>query len=212
VSRLLATWSGAVARVVTFVVTFMRRGRPSLSASRYAGAASKRYGVSDAAFRRVLSSAFPRSHRASAPAGEPPPQVPALRTPQRGWRPARAAKWDERQAFASVTSAPDPTRKEVRALLALTDRAVEAVKDIVSSSGEASETGGLRMTAERAGGKATFKLRVVPLPAEDDAVIEEHGARVFVEANAAILLDDKVLDATTDQDQVAFTFVDQSVS
>jgi Fe-S cluster assembly iron-binding protein IscA len=43
-------------------------------------------------------------------------------------------------------------------------------------------------------------------------VIEEHGARVFVEANAAILLDDKVLDATTDRDQVAFTFVDQSVS
>jgi iron-sulfur cluster assembly protein len=100
----------------------------------------------------------------------------------------------------------------VRALLALTDRAVEAVKDIVSSSGEASETGGLRMTAERADGKATFKLRVVPLPADDDAVIEEHGARVFVEANAAMLLDDKVLDATTDRDRVAFTFVDQSVS
>ena len=97
-------------------------------------------------------------------------------------------------------------------MLALTDRAVEAVRDIVSSSGEASETGGLRMTAERSGSQANFKLRVVPLPAEDDAVIEEHGARVFVEANAAILLDDKVLDATTDRDQVAFMVVDQSVS
>jgi Fe-S cluster assembly iron-binding protein IscA len=110
-----------------------------------------------------------------------------------------------------VTSAPDPTRKEVRAMLALTDRAVEAVRDIVSSSGETSETGGLRMTADRAGNKATFKLRVVALPAEDDAVIEEHGARVFIEADAATLLDDKVLDATTDRDQVAFTVVDQNV-
>lgn len=100
----------------------------------------------------------------------------------------------------------------MRALLALTDRAVEAVKDIVSSSGETSETGGLRMTAEGSGSQANFKLRVVPLPAEDDAVIEEHGARVFVEANAATLLDDKVLDATTDRDQVAFMVVDQSVS
>jgi iron-sulfur cluster assembly protein len=82
----------------------------------------------------------------------------------------------------------------------------------VLASGETSETGGLRMTAERTGNQASFKLRVVPLPAEDDAVIEDHGARVFVEADAADLLDDKVLDATTDQDQVAFMVVDQSVS
>jgi iron-sulfur cluster assembly protein len=98
----------------------------------------------------------------------------------------------------------------VRALLALTDRAVEAVKEIVSSSGEASETSGLRLTAERAGTQASFKLRLASLPAEDDAVIEEHGARVFVDADAAALLDDMMLDATVDQDQVAFTFVDQA--
>jgi iron-sulfur cluster assembly protein len=107
---------------------------------------------------------------------------------------------------------PDPTRKEVSALLALTDRAVEAVKDIVSSSGEASETSGLRLTAERVGAQASLKLRVVPLPAEDDEVIEEHGARVFVEAEAATLLHDKVLDASVDQNQVAFTVEDQPAS
>jgi iron-sulfur cluster assembly protein len=97
-------------------------------------------------------------------------------------------------------------------LLALTDRAVEAVKDIVSSSGETSETGGLRLTAEQKGAQASFKLRVASLPAADDAVIEDHGARVFIEAGAAELLDDKVLDATVDQNQVAFTVVDQAVS
>ena len=95
------------------------------------------------------------------------------------------------------------------ALLALTDNAVEAVREIVSSSDEASETGGLRMVAERAGTQANFQLSVVPLPAEDDEVIDEQGARVFLEPDAASLLDDKVLDASVEQDQVAFTIADQ---
>ena len=97
----------------------------------------------------------------------------------------------------------------MRALLALTDSAVEAVKSIVSSSDEVSETGGLRMVAERAGTQANFQLSVVPLPAEDDKVIDEQGARVFLEPKAASLLDEKVLDASVEQDQVAFTIADQ---
>jgi iron-sulfur cluster assembly protein len=103
---------------------------------------------------------------------------------------------------------PEATRKEVSALLALTDSAVEAVKDIVSSS-EVPETGGLRMVAERAGTRANFQLSVVPLPAEDDEVVDEQGARVFLEPEAATLLDDKVLDADVEQDRVAFTIADQ---
>ena len=94
-------------------------------------------------------------------------------------------------------------------MLALTDSAVEAVKNIVSSSDEASETGGLRMVAEQAGMQTNLQLSVVPLPAEDDEVIEEQGARVFLEPEAASLLDDKVLDASVEQDQVAFTIADQ---
>jgi len=97
----------------------------------------------------------------------------------------------------------------VSALLALTNDAVEAVKTIVSSSDEASETSGLRMVAERAGAQANFQLSVVPLPAEDDEVVEEQGARVFLEPEAASLLDDKVLDASVEQNQVAFTIADQ---
>ena len=95
------------------------------------------------------------------------------------------------------------------ALLALTDSAVEAVKDIVSSS-NVPETAGLRMAAERVGTRANFQLSVVPLPAEDDEVIDEQGARVFLEPEAASLLDDKVLDADVEQNQVAFTIADQT--
>jgi iron-sulfur cluster assembly protein len=96
----------------------------------------------------------------------------------------------------------------VSALLALTDSAVEAVKGIVSSS-EVPETGGLRMVAERAGPRANFQLSVVPLPAEEDEVIDKRGARVFLEPEAASLLGDKVLDASVEQNQVAFMIADQ---
>jgi iron-sulfur cluster assembly protein len=95
------------------------------------------------------------------------------------------------------------------ALLALTDNAVEAVKNIISSSDELPETGGLRMVAERVGTEANLQLSVVPLPAEDDEVIEEEGARVFLEPEAASLLDDKVLDASVEQNEVAFTIAEQ---
>jgi len=97
----------------------------------------------------------------------------------------------------------------VSALLALTDSAVQAVKDIVSSSEQVPETGGLRMVAERAGMEANFQLSVASLPAEDDEVIEEQGARVFLEPEAASLLDDMVLDASVEQNRVAFTIADQ---
>ena len=95
------------------------------------------------------------------------------------------------------------------ALLALTDGAAQAVKNIVSSSDELPETGGLRLVAERAGTQANFHLSVVALPAEDDEVIEEHGARVFLEPEAASLLDDKILDASVEQNEITFAIADQ---
>jgi Fe-S cluster assembly iron-binding protein IscA len=66
------------------------------------------------------------------------------------------------------------------------------------------------MVAEQAGTQVNFQLSVVPVPAEDDEVIEEQGARVFLEPDAASLLDDKVLDARLEQDKVAFTIADQT--
>jgi Fe-S cluster assembly iron-binding protein IscA len=89
--------------------------------------------------------------------------------------------------------------------LALTDHAVEAVREILSSADQV-ETGGVRMAAEGDG----LRLSIVPLPAEDDEVIGEQGARVFLEPQAAHLLDDKVLDATIDGGQVTFSVADQA--
>jgi Fe-S cluster assembly iron-binding protein IscA len=64
------------------------------------------------------------------------------------------------------------------------------------------------MVAERAGTQANLQVSVVRLPAEDDEVIEEQGARVFLEPEAAALLDDKVLNASVEHNQVAFMIAD----
>jgi Fe-S cluster assembly iron-binding protein IscA len=94
-------------------------------------------------------------------------------------------------------------------MLALTEGAVEAVKTLVDASDDGVDSSGLRVVAEPVGLRTNLQLSVVPLPAEDDQVIEEQGARVFLEPEAAALLDDKVLDARVEQGQVAFTLADQ---
>ena len=81
-------------------------------------------------------------------------------------------------------------------------RWVQAVKGIVASSEEASETGGLRVVAGHSGARMNLQFSVVALPAEDDEVIEEQGARLFLEPEAASLLDDKVLDASVEQNEM----------
>lgn len=95
--------------------------------------------------------------------------------------------------------------------LTLTDSAVEAVKEIVASAPGAQETTGVRIVAnERADGQAAFELSIAAVPAEDDEVIEEQGARVFLESSTSDLLDAKALDARIDGDsQIAFLIGDQ---
>ena len=93
-------------------------------------------------------------------------------------------------------------------MLALTDDAAEAVRVLVESE-EAPETGGLRFASARAGAETALLLNVAVLPAEDDEVIEEQGARVFLEQEAASLLDDKILDASVEQNRLAFAIADQ---
>jgi len=94
-------------------------------------------------------------------------------------------------------------------LLALTDNAVEAVKRIVASDEATPGTAGLRMVAEPAGAETTFELSVVPSPAEEDEVIDAAGARVFLEPEAATLLDDKILDVRVEDDRIGFMIADR---
>lgn len=95
--------------------------------------------------------------------------------------------------------------------LTLTDSAVEAVKEIVASVPDAPDSSGLRIAAsEMEGGDAAFALSLATVPGEDDEVIEEQGARVFLTETASELLGDKSLDARVGEDEkIAFVIADQ---
>jgi Fe-S cluster assembly iron-binding protein IscA len=53
-------------------------------------------------------------------------------------------------------------------------------------------------------GEAEFTIEIVGEPAPDDQVIEQGEARVFVDSEAAPMLDNAQLDARIQGDQVAF--------
>jgi iron-sulfur cluster assembly protein len=86
-------------------------------------------------------------------------------------------------------------------MLSLSPNAVEAVDNLLHSNPEVPDEAGLRIGTA---GVSEFRLEIAAEPAPDDQVIEEGGARVFVDSEAAPMLDNAELDARQDGDQVAF--------
>jgi iron-sulfur cluster assembly protein len=94
-------------------------------------------------------------------------------------------------------------------MLTLTDSAVSAIRTLTSQP-ELPEDTGLRIMAQDEGAPS-FQVTLAETPVAGDQVIEEDGARVFLEANAAAALDDKALDAQVDDEgTVAFTVAQQT--
>jgi Fe-S cluster assembly iron-binding protein IscA len=94
-------------------------------------------------------------------------------------------------------------------VLAITESAADAIKGIVSGP-DLPESAGLRIaTQPDAATPGTLEVSVAEVPAESDQVVDESGARVFVEEKAIDLLDDKLLDAHVDGQRVGFTISDQ---
>lgn len=81
-------------------------------------------------------------------------------------------------------------------MLTLTDSAVSAIRTLTSQPEVPGETG-LRIMAQDEG--TSFQLALAEAPVAGDQVVEEGGARVFVEAAAAAVLDDKALDAQVNE-------------
>jgi iron-sulfur cluster assembly protein len=84
-------------------------------------------------------------------------------------------------------------------MLVLTEAAAEVVKSVTSTP-QASQAAGLRISSSVPDPDSASALQVeaVSGPGENDQVLEAVGARVFVEPQAAVFLDDKVLDAGVD--------------
>jgi iron-sulfur cluster assembly protein len=94
-------------------------------------------------------------------------------------------------------------------VLAITESAADAIRGIVSGP-DIPDGAGLRIATQPGAATAgTLEVSVAEVPADTDQVVDESGARVFVEESAIELLDDKLLDAHVDGTRVGFTISDQ---
>ena len=93
-------------------------------------------------------------------------------------------------------------------MLTLTENASTIVNHILQHQ-ELGESAGLRITTDDSPEPA-FEVAAAPQAEPGDQVVEQGGASVYLDATAAQLLDDKVLDASVDTGgAVAFTVADQ---
>lgn len=96
-------------------------------------------------------------------------------------------------------------------MLAITDQAASAIDGILASR-EMPEEAGVRVTtdvrlSQNGTAEPAVQLEVVEGPEAGDQILED--AAVFVEPEAAGLLDDKLLDAERAGDQVQFALKQQ---
>jgi iron-sulfur cluster assembly protein len=80
-------------------------------------------------------------------------------------------------------------------LLTLTDNAVSVIRNLTDQQ-EVPDGAGLRIATDPQAGALTLSLAEAPLAG--DEVLDTAGARLFLDTEAAILLDDKALDAAVD--------------
>jgi Fe-S cluster assembly iron-binding protein IscA len=93
-------------------------------------------------------------------------------------------------------------------MLTLSPDAVQAINGLLSQPG-VPEGAGLRMSPRSMPGEpAAIELTLAEGPTGTDQVVEEQNAQVFVDKELAPELDDKVLDAQLQEDQVAFTLTE----
>lgn len=81
-------------------------------------------------------------------------------------------------------------------MLTLTENASTIVKDITHQPG-LPETAGLRISTEESD-PTTLAVTAAEAPRPGDQTVEQDGATVYLDADAATVLDDKVLDAAVD--------------
>lgn len=90
--------------------------------------------------------------------------------------------------------------------LTLTENAASEIRNLVAQP-DVPDDGGVRIASS---GDGALTLSLAATPDAGDTVIDEAGARVFLETEAGQLLDDKTLDADVNpQGQVQFTLAEQ---
>lgn len=82
-------------------------------------------------------------------------------------------------------------------MLTLTENAQNVITGIVDGA-QAPPTGGIRISQDAEG--SGLNVAVAEQPEPEDQVVEAAGAKVFLDPQAAVTLDDKVLDAAAQPD------------
>ncbi|MFY1668699.1 HesB/IscA family protein [Plantactinospora sp. WMMB334] len=92
-------------------------------------------------------------------------------------------------------------------MLTMTENAVLVIRDLTAQQ-EVPDGAGLRIASDLNAG--SLNLSLAASPAQGDQVVDSDGARVFLDPQAAQILDDKSLDAAVDaQGAVQFGFAEQ---
>ncbi|MET8045290.1 MULTISPECIES: adhesin [unclassified Micromonospora] len=84
-------------------------------------------------------------------------------------------------------------------MLTMTDNAVLVIRDLANQQ-DVAQDGGVRIAADTEAGSLTVEL--VPEPVQGDRVVDNQGARIFLDEDAAELLGDASVDATVDDEGV----------
>jgi iron-sulfur cluster assembly protein len=94
-------------------------------------------------------------------------------------------------------------------MLTLTPNAEEAVRRIVQNAPVDDDTGGLRISpGEPTPDGVPLEITIVDVPTQGDQDAGAPDAHVYLEPTAAEALDDKILDAEVEGDNIGFTLHD----
>jgi Fe-S cluster assembly iron-binding protein IscA len=101
-------------------------------------------------------------------------------------------------------------QKELLTVLTLTESAVQVIRTVTSQPDLSPQTG-LRIATQAQPEEAgTLALAVTEGPQAGDEIVEEQGARVYLEPDAASILDEMTLDASVnEQGDVTFRLADK---
>jgi iron-sulfur cluster assembly protein len=104
-----------------------------------------------------------------------------------------------------VDSPRSTTREEANIVLTVTHEAAEAIQTLTEGIPE-TDTAGLRISVQEGeGGTAQIALSVADAPFPADEVVQAEGATVYVAEPVVAFLDDKTLDASVQDEGVAFS-------
>ncbi len=92
-------------------------------------------------------------------------------------------------------------------MIHLTEKAARKIRELMAKEGVPAESGGLRVGVQGGGCSGlTYAMRLETQARDRDKVVEEHGARLFVDPKSYLYLSNTTLDYREDLMRQGFVF------